>query len=191
MPPSLRHIRTYATFASWTSQFYEKTWVVHLNRQTDNRKATIEYLGKYLKRPPIGETRIKAYDGKTVTYEYLDHHTGTMELMTLPVLEFIARLIAHIPDQNFRMIRYYGFLSTRNRGKLLPLVYKLLEMKNVVVKKVYTFWRTMIRKFFGRDPIRCPNCKTVMQLDHVVPPYGGKLIRYHREIANGAYPLLQ
>ncbi len=52
-------------------------------------KNNVDYLGKYLKRPPIGETRIKQYDGKTVSYEYLDHYTDTQEIMTLPVLLLI------------------------------------------------------------------------------------------------------
>ena len=44
-------------------------------------KSDVDYLDKYLKRPPIGETRIKLYDGKTVTYEYLDHYTDVYESM--------------------------------------------------------------------------------------------------------------
>lgn len=98
-------------------------------------KNNVEYLGRYLKRPPIGETRIKNYDGKNVTYEYHNYHSNTTETTTLPVLEFIARLITHVPDTNFRNIRYYGFLSNRLSGKLLPIVYELLNMANVVKEK--------------------------------------------------------
>lgn len=80
-------------------------------------KANVEYLGKYLKRPPLGETRIKHYDGTTVTFEYLDHYTYIKETLTLPVLNFIERLICHIPDNNFRNIRYYRFLANRLNGE--------------------------------------------------------------------------
>src|SRR3990172_6902488 len=93
-----------------TNYLYQKKWVVHLNLQSDNRKATIEYLGKYLKRPPLGETRLLAYDGHQVTFEYLDHSTEPKAILTRPVQQFISRLIAHIPDTHFRLIRYYGFL---------------------------------------------------------------------------------
>ncbi len=79
-------------------------------------KANVDYLAKYLKRPPIGETRIKSYDGKFVSFEYLDHYNNTKEIMTLPVLEFISRLISHIPDKYFKNIRYYGFLANRVKG---------------------------------------------------------------------------
>ncbi|QBY46100.1 hypothetical protein ArsFIN_47110 (plasmid) [Arsenophonus nasoniae] len=40
----------------------------------------------------------------------------------------IRRYISHIPARHFKMVRYSGFLSNRKRGKLLPKVYKALEM---------------------------------------------------------------
>ncbi len=190
LPNHLKHITSYTTFCSWTSQFYNKTWVVHLKEQSDNMKHNIEYLGKYLKRPPIGETRIKAYDSKTVTFEYLDHYTNTKDTMTLPVLEFISRLISHIPDINFRNIRYYGFLANRVRGKLLPIVYELLSMKKTFKTKVYTPWRKMIESIFNYDPIKCPSCNTIMRLKTIIFPPPEPLINIHEEIANGYSPLL-
>ena len=190
LPSSLKHITSYNEFYSWTTQFYEKTWVVHLNEQSNNMKANVEYLGKYLKRPPIGETRIKHYDGNTVTFEYLDHYTNIKETMTLPVLDFIERLICHIPDKNFRNIRYYGFLANRLRGKLLPLVYNLLNMKHVITSKVYLSWRTMIQAAYKYDPLRCPLCKSIMLLKAVVLPSYYSLVSKHEEIAHGSFPLL-
>jgi hypothetical protein len=189
MPRHLKHIRSYETFYSWTTQFYNKTWVVQLNKQSNNFRATIEYLGKYLKRPPIGETRIKNYDGKSVTFEYLDHYTKTKEIVTLPVLEFIARLISHIPDKHFRNIRYYGFLANRLRGKLLPTVYQLLKNKKQN-QKIYTPWRDMLKRFFRYDPLTCPRCQTAMHLKYIVLPIATSVIKKHWEIAHGFFPLL-
>jgi len=181
----------FVNFTKWTSKLYKITWVVHLNKQSKNMKNNIEYLGKYLKRPPIGETRIKEYNGKTVTYEYLDHRNDTVDTMTLPVLEFLGRLISHIPDKNFRNIRYFGFLSCRTRGKLLPKVYKLLNM-NVNNKKIYISWRELIKKTFEYDPIECPNCKTEMILVSIKK---SKNIHYitslHEKIATKGFPLLE
>jgi len=190
LPPHLRYIKSYENFCAWTSVFYDKTWMVHLNKPSSNMKLNVDYLGKYLKRPPIGETRIKDYDGKSVTFEFLDHYTKTIDIMILPVLEFISRLISHIPDKNFRNIRYYGFLSNRLRGKLLPIVYNLLKMKTIIKKKVCTPWRDMIKKFFNYDPLKCPICDTIMILDNVVLPYSQSTLSMHKEIANGYFKLL-
>lgn len=190
LPPRLNHLKSYKDFGSWMTLLYNKTWVVHLNKQSDNIKFNVEYLGKYLKRPPIGETRIKKYDGKSVTFEYLDHYSDTKQILTLPVLEFIARLIAHIPDKNFRNIRYYGFLANRVRGKLLPIVYQLLDMKNII-KKVYKTWRFMIKDSFGYDPLKCKICNTIMELKEFILPLTQPILSLHEEIANGHFPLLQ
>lgn len=191
LPPHLKHITSHTLFNSWTSQFYNTPWVVHLKTKSKNMKANVDYLGKYLKRPPIGETRIKHYDGTSVTYEYLDHYTNTKEIMTLPVLEFIARLICHIPDKNFRNIRYYGFLSHKLRGELLPIVYKLLNMKNISTSKVYITWSTMIRITYTYNPMICPQCKTYMKLQTVLQPSStDSLILKQEKIAHGYFPLL-
>ncbi|PXF60667.1 MAG: hypothetical protein C4B59_08335 [Candidatus Methanogaster sp.] len=52
------------------------------------------------------------YDGKTVTFWYGDHD-GKRHFVTMTVREFIKALIQHIPDRNFKMIRYYGAYSRR------------------------------------------------------------------------------
>jgi hypothetical protein len=153
-------------------------------------KTNVDYIGKYLKRPPIGETRIKEYDGKLVTYEFLDHYTDTKKTMSLPVLDFIARLVSHIHDKHFRAIRYYGFLSNRNRGKLLPKVQALLGKKTTLKTKVSISWRDMIQNTYKYDPLRCRFCKTLLVLKNMVPPLKTPLLSHHKEIAHGAFPLL-
>lgn len=50
LPPNLKHIKNYSTFNSWLNFLYNKKWVVHLQRSSNNHKTNIEYLGKYLKR---------------------------------------------------------------------------------------------------------------------------------------------
>ena len=190
LPRKLKHLKTDSAFRSWTGQFYHSDWVVELGQQSKNMKVNVDYLGKYLKRPPIGETRIKHYDGRSVTFEYLDHYTDTKQTLCLPVLDFIARLVSHIPDKHFRNIRYYGFLSNRTRGKLLPKVYQFLAMKKVIAKKVYINWRQMMLNMFQRDPLKCPLCKTTMELGNIVFPLPILLTDVHKKIAHGYYPLL-
>ena len=193
LPPHLKkHIKSYYDFCSWTGKLYAKTWVVHLNEQSNNMKANVQYLGKYIKRPPIGETRIKKYDGTHVTFEYVDHYTGTTSVMTLPVLDFIARLIRHIPDKNFRNIRYYGFLANRVRGKLLPLVHKLLNNDSFsnTNPKVHISWRDMIQNSFHYDPLKCPFCNITMKLQKIAPPNPSPILFMHKPIALGYFPRL-
>lgn len=134
-----------------------KKWVVHFAKPSDNHHRNVTYLGRYLKRPPIGETRIKNYDGQLVTFAYFEHHDKSEHFMTLPVFDFIKRIIAHIPDKYFRVVRYYNWLSNRTRGMLLPFVYQALGQ---IVKKIKDrAWRELIVKNFGSDPLLCTHCK--------------------------------
>jgi len=62
-------------------------------------------------------------------HHYYDHRTQQYRQQTLPQEEMIGRYISHIPAKHFKMVRYYGFLSNRKRGELLPKVYEALEME--------------------------------------------------------------
>src|SRR3972149_12049054 len=137
-----------------------------------------------------GDTKTLLFYERNLKFEYLDHYTNIRETMTLPVLDFIERLICHIPDKHFRNIRYYGFLANRLRGKLLPVVYKLLDIKTLITTKVYISWRTMIQTAYKYDPLRCPLCKSIMLLKAVVLPSYYSLVSKHEEIAHGYFPLL-
>ena len=80
----------------------------------------------------------------------------------MPAFKFIASLIMHIPDRNFRMIRYYGFLSNRTREQMLPLVYKAIPQGVPKIIKVIV-WRLMLWLSRKKDPLSCPNCDIPMQ----------------------------
>ena len=56
--------------------------------------------------------------------DYADHNRK--KLMTLHVFEFIRRFLLHVMPPRFNRIRYYGFLSPRNRADALDLCRTLL-----------------------------------------------------------------
>lgn len=172
LPKKLALIKNYYTFNAWLDVQYKKTWVVHFAKKTNGKKRNIDYLGKYIKRPPLGETRIKNYDGHNVSFECLDHYTNTKNIKTLSAEDFIIRLITHIHDTNFRCIRYYGFLANRVRGKLLPIVHKLLNNPyvNDLIKHIKISWQQMIQNTFGYDPLECQQCGETMLLHQICFP---------------------
>ncbi len=85
-------------------------------------------------------SRLKHYDGEEVIFSYLNHTTKQYLRFPSGIDDFIKRLVQHIPDTGFRMIRYYGFLATRVRSKLLPTVYDL----NLVLPGIYSFGKIQI-----------------------------------------------
>ena len=74
----------------------------------------VKYIGRYLGRPVIATSRIDHYDGHSVTFHYNRHEDDKYIEETLPAIDFIKRLIRHIPEKNFKMLRYGG-LYARHR----------------------------------------------------------------------------
>ena len=72
--------------------------------------------------PCLSETNIVyySYEKQLVSFVYKDKITRTEKFETVSVDEFLKRLIRHIPEKNFRMIRHYGFYANRVKNVDLP-----------------------------------------------------------------------
>lgn len=147
-------------FNRFLNEHYQKSWIVHFAKPTKTPKATISYLGRYLKRPPLAMSRLKHYDGNTVVFEYMDHNSKTYRHFTCEGEDFLHRLTQHIPEKGFQMIRYYGFLANRVRAKLLPKVYELLNQpeRNAITIS----YAGLLKSTFGLDPHQCILCNSKM-----------------------------
>ena len=77
-----------------------------------------------------------SYDGVFVTFHYNRHEDEKYVEETLPAMDFIKRLIRHIPEKHFKMIRYGGiyarlpagcFQFTRTPTTVFPIKKKRLQ----------------------------------------------------------------
>lgn len=171
------------TFNQFLDQLYKKTWIVHCSKPSKEHEQIVGYLGRYIKRPAIAESKLRHYDGQSVTFKYLDHNTKIYRGFKLTIDQFIARFIQHIPDSGFRMIRYYGFLANRVRGKLLPMVYQLIGQEKPVAQSAITY-SELIRKNFGFNPLTCILCGQQLLLSTI--SFGKstyELLQLHRELS--------
>lgn len=123
-------------------------------------KVVTKYIGRYLGRPVIATSRIDKYDGENVTFHYNRHEDDEYVEETVPVLDFIERLIQHIPEKNFKQIRYYGIYARHlsSDKKLQRAIPK--EKQSVILS--FNRWRDCILSSFGYDPLKCPNCGHTM-----------------------------
>ncbi|RMS52871.1 hypothetical protein ALP64_202484 [Pseudomonas syringae pv. actinidiae] len=133
-------------------------WHIHLSKKTENGRKTVNYLGRYLKKPPISGSRLAHYtSGATLSFTYLDHRTQTYQQETLSQADMLRRVVQHIPEKHFRMIRYFGFLANRVCGQYLPKVYEALKMATPgPTPKLY--FAQMAKAFLNVDPFRCVLC---------------------------------
>ncbi|ELP5691543.1 transposase [Enterobacter ludwigii] len=69
----------------------------------------------------------------------------------------IGRYMSRIPAKNFKKVRYYGFLSNRKRGELLPKVYEALQ-REARKKTEQPGFAALIKGFLHTDPYKCLLC---------------------------------
>ena len=164
IPPKLhKELNHSYTFEDLLRKLARIDWIINCGKKQSSQKNNVEYLGRYIKRPPIAESRLSHYDGNIVRFQYLNRKTGLKEIKTLHPFEFIARFIRHIPDKGFRMIRYYGFLSNRLCGKILPKVFALLPSRPFL-KLFKTSYFSLMSRSFGIHVMSCTVCKSPLSV---------------------------
>lgn len=134
-------------------------------------KSLSKYIARYVSHPAIAESRILDLDyiNKTITFQYEPHqddHTddpsqklGT-QIITESVFDFMAKLIRHIPDKGFHLVRYYGFYSNRttknkNRYEALYTNQEIIRMKND------NYWINHLIASYHYNPLLC-TCGAIM-----------------------------
>ena len=87
---------------------------------------------------------------------------GKTSFMTLKVHTFIGRLIRHIPDKHFPMIRYAGLFSNRWKEHYLSQARIALNRSHPDDSdgNIQSAWaeRQAAYAYTGIDPLVCPNC---------------------------------
>lgn len=158
-----------------------------------NINACISYTMRYVGRPAMAENRIIDYSktDDTVEWFYHDHKDGKKHIVKEDSKSFIKKLLIHIPDSNFRTIRYYGFYSNK-AAKELDVVHALLgnkkkqdysretRKKKKISKLNKLKYRTYLIDTFHRDPLKCKCGNYLVFKDSYNPLEGIKNERSYR-----------
>lgn len=163
-------------------QEYQNGFFVHVTEERQDLQLTAGYIGRYARRPPLSELRIKDYTGKYVTFEFKDYrNNGSKVLYTLKTIRFIKNLIRHIPQHYFHVIRHYGLLASRVKSKFKKITDKLLATPPCIKKSEN--WRERQTTFQGNDPLLCKICQRTMRFVSAYLPHPLALIRRSLQIA--------
>lgn len=124
----------------------------------------IKYVTRYVSRPVMAESRILDYDRTYVTFWYQRHTDNKIVIEKIHAYEFISRIIIHTPDKNQKYIRYYGCYneSTKLITPKMKEIFRIHNKKSIELKRVINKWRLNIQISFNIDPLKCPNCDTIM-----------------------------
>ena len=127
----------------------------------DSKKA-ISYILRYCGRPCFAQYRIIDIDNNDfISFWYQRHEDDKFVVEKIHIYEFISRLIRHIPESQFKTIRYYGFYAS-HKHKFYNECRKLIPHFKTPFYNSLTRWRNLIIVSFKSDPLLCPKCQTVM-----------------------------
>jgi hypothetical protein len=81
-------------------------------------------------------------------------------------LDFLAEITQHIPEPRVHTIRYFGWYSNKSRGVRAKQRVNPEEIQEVIIncedtpfrKLCRSRWSALIRKVYGVDPLKCPEC---------------------------------
>jgi hypothetical protein len=116
---------------SFPQEVWKKEWVVYCKPPLTNSKKVLRYLGRYVHRIAIANSRIESMDNGNVTFRYQESATGSLKRMTLAAKEFLRRYLQHVLPQGFHKVRYYGLLSPANRSTLKRVQLLLAQRRKI------------------------------------------------------------
>ena len=140
---------------------HQQGFYVYAKPNLCDPRIVVKYIGRYLGRPVIATSRIDKYDGEMVTFHYNRHEDEQYIEETIPAMEFIQRLIRHIPEKHFKMIRYGGIYA-RHR-EIDSKLYRDISKSKHHTYRTFNPRRTAILSSFGYDPLVCPDCQHRME----------------------------
>lgn len=96
---------------------WRSDWVVHC-RHAGSGEKVLDYLGRYVFRIAIANSRLEQFQNGQVTFRYRDNRTQQIQHVTLPAQNFIDRFMQHILPKGFVKVRSYGFWSANGQAQL-------------------------------------------------------------------------
>ena len=91
----------------------------------------------------------------------------------LDVLEFLARVLDHVPDPGQQLLRYWGWYSNAARGRreriegrasAAPAGDSATDPDEVESRRRRLTWSRLIRKVYELDPLLCPCCGSQLEI---------------------------
>jgi Putative transposase/Transposase zinc-binding domain len=101
-------------FTAFLAPLRKTEWVVYSKRPFGGPEAVLAYLSRYTHRVAIANSRLIAFDGQGVTFNWKDYRIegrNRYKHMTLATDEFIRRFLIHVLPKGLHRIRHYGLLA--------------------------------------------------------------------------------
>jgi hypothetical protein len=98
-----------AALARW-KQGRGRGWVVHAQPAGQGQRV-LDYLGRYVFRIALHNSRLEKLEHGKVTFRYRDNATQELRHCTLPAPQFLQRFLEHVLPKGLAKVRHYGLDS--------------------------------------------------------------------------------
>jgi hypothetical protein len=166
---------------AWSGGVRTQEWVVYAKPTVQRPEAVLAYLGRYVHRVAIANSRILSIDNGEVRFRYQRVGQSSSRIMHLAAGEFIRRFLQHVLPDGFHKVRYYGLWAPSNRQHLQRLREELHGNND----PGFTDPSNDERSFTDKDPpdrhagavpaaappLRCPQCQegTLVWVARIAP----------------------
>ena len=104
---------------------WNKDWVVKTFPTLSHTDKIVSYLGRYVTRTAITNSRIVNVSDTNITYTYKSRKTAEKKFITLSHDQFLQKFLQHVLPKGFTRVRYYGLLAPGNRTALEHVILQL------------------------------------------------------------------
>lgn len=152
--PTLFSSLDFKKFTDKLYRLYPDGFYVHAPATHFNSPSSVaNYITRYIGRPAMAQSRITDYDGNLVTFWYQRHEDNKPIFETVTAHAFIQKLIIHIPEKGFHMLRYYGLYA--QPFALRPSLVRIVSHHLRQHRRLLQRWIFRLEITFGYDPLKC------------------------------------
>ncbi|MBI3264001.1 MAG: transposase, partial [Acidobacteria bacterium] len=113
------------------------------------------YLGRYVFRIAIANSRLEQVTDDHVTFRYRDNRTQTVRRVTLTGVEFLGRFLQHVLPRGCAKVRYYWLWSAAHRADRTRARALLTALSVIAAPQAPDPSSTSS----CGEPPRCPHCR--------------------------------
>ena len=133
----------------------KKDWVVFCKHLDLGPEKAIAYLGRYLNRVAVDDSRVRRLPGGDVSVSYRDEKQ--LKQVRLSPNEFLRRFLQHVLPKGFNKVRRYGLLAPGNAMRLKALRHQLLLTAQIKLTTLLVL-AAISRQIERQAHRRCPTC---------------------------------
>ena len=146
----------------------KKKWSVRIENPVLGTEQIIEYLGRYVRRVAITNSRIEAVDHAEVTINYKKYaeqkkgKPAPIGTKTMPGEAFLQQFCQHVLPFRFHRVRYFGIYGFAAKKKKEAIYIQLTNQPAPVYQAPTS--KQIIEKMLGHHPDICSNCGVMNQM---------------------------